>query len=198
MNISEIIETKINSAQYGTVFIVADFISIASYDTVRKILSRLSNKKIIKKIIRGMYYKPKFSSLLNEYVEPNINLVAEAIARNYGWAIAPTGETSLNLLGISTQVTSYYKFISSGPYRKYCINGITISFSHRVDKDFTGMSYKTKLLTQAIKTIGKEKINDYIYVISNRLTKEDKRVAFEEAKRTTAWVYEVIKKICKY
>ena len=67
-----------------------------------------------------------------------------------------------------------------------------------MDKDFTGMSYKTKLLTQAIKTIGKEKINDYIYIISNRLTEEDKRVAFEEAKRTTAWVYEVINKICKY
>ena len=60
------------------------------------------------------------------------------------------------------------------------------------------MSYKTKLLTQAIKTIGKEKINDYIYIISNRLTEEDKRVAFEEAKRTTAWVYEVIKETCKY
>ena len=195
MNISEIIETKINNAQYGTVFIVSDFIGIASYDTVRKILSRLSNKNIIKKIIRGMYYKPKFSSLLNDYVEPNINLVAEAIARNYGWVIAPTGETSLNLLGISTQVTSHYEFISSGPYRTYCINGITISFSHRVDKDFTGMSYKTKLLTQAIKTIGKEKINDYIYIISNRLTEEDKRVAFEEAKRTTAWVYEVIKEL---
>lgn len=49
MNISEIIETKINNAKYGTVFIVADFIDIASYDTVRKTLSRLSNKNIIKK-----------------------------------------------------------------------------------------------------------------------------------------------------
>lgn len=66
-----------------------------------------------------------------------------------------------------------------------------------MDKDFTGMSYKTKLLTQAIKTIRKEKINDYIHIISNRLTEEDKRVAFEEAKRTTTWTYEVIKKICK-
>ena len=33
-----------------------------------------------------------------------------------------------------------------------------------------------------------------IYIISNRLTEEDKQVTFEEAKRTTAWVYEVIKK----
>ena len=78
MNISEIIETKINNAQYCTVFIASDFLSIASYDTTRKILSRLSNKNIIKKIIRGMYYKPKFSSLLNEYVDPNINLVVDS------------------------------------------------------------------------------------------------------------------------
>ena len=33
-----------------------------------------------------------------------------------------------------------------------------------------------------------------IYIISNILTEGDKRVAFEEAKRATAWVYEVIKK----
>ena len=99
-----------------------------------------------------MYYNPKFSSLLNEYVEVNINLVAEAIARNYGWTFALSSETLLNLLRMSTQ---------------------------------------------AIKTIGKEKINDYIYIIRNRLTEEDKQVAFEETKRTTALVYEVIKKICK-
>lgn len=37
-----------------------------------------------------------------------------------------------------------------------------------------------------------------IYIISNRLTGKDKRVAFEEAKRTTALVYEVIKEIYKY
>lgn len=34
-----------------------------------------------------------------------------------------------------------------------------------------------------------------IYIISNRLTEEDKQVAFEKANKSTAWAYEVIKEI---
>ncbi len=197
MTLSNIIENKINEAPYGEVFIVSDFIDVAPYDTARKILSRLCEDGLIKKITRGMYYKPKYSSLLNEYVEPNMNLVADAFARNFGWTIIPSGETAINLLGLSTQVTSHYDFISSGPYRSYNINGIIISFSHRMDKEFNGLSYKSRLIIQAIKAIGNNQINGYINSIRDNLSDQEKSILLEETQRTTAWVYEVIKKICK-
>ena len=49
--------------------------------------------------------------------------MAKAIARNYNWTIAPTGDAALNLLGISTQVPSKWEYVSSGPYKEYNIEG---------------------------------------------------------------------------
>lgn len=38
----------------------------------------------------------------------------KAIARKYNWTIAPSGNTALNLLGLSTQVPSKWKYVSYG------------------------------------------------------------------------------------
>ena len=49
--------------------------------------------------MRGVFYKPKYSKLLDEYIAPSPDAVAHALARNYGWTIFPCGDTALNLLG---------------------------------------------------------------------------------------------------
>ncbi len=197
MSFSKKIEEKIDNADFGSVFIISDFTDLANYDTARKTLSRLENNKKIKKIYRGIYYKPKFSKLLNEPVAPNISNVAEAIARNYGWSITPSGETALNLLGISTQVPGRYSYISSGPYRSYTIGNSKIEYVHRNDKDINSKSYQTRLIIQAIKSIGKDRINDYIPQFRKKISQEDKELILKEGQRSTAWAYAAIKKIAK-
>ncbi len=197
MTFSSQIEERINNASLGSVFIISDFTDLANYDTVRKTLSRLENNKKIIKITRGIYYKPKFSKLLNETVSPNINKVAEAIARNYEWSITPSGETALNLLGISTQVPGRYIYISSGPYRIYNINNSKIEFLHRTDKDTNGKSYQTRLIIQAIKSIGKDRINDYIPEFKKKISANDKELILKESQRSTTWTYIAIKEIAK-
>ncbi|MGN1294772.1 MAG: DUF6088 family protein, partial [Bacilli bacterium] len=119
MTLSKQIKERIIASKFGSFFIISDFTDISNYDTARKTLARLEEEKIIVKVYRGIYYKPKFSTLINEFIAPNISDLAEAIARNFEWSITPTGEYALNLLGISTQVPACYSFISSGPYRSY-------------------------------------------------------------------------------
>jgi hypothetical protein len=75
----------------------------------------LPASEYIRRVIRGVYDKPKYSTLLQEYSAPNPNEIADALARNYSWTIAPTGNTALNLLGLSTQVPANWSYISSGP-----------------------------------------------------------------------------------
>jgi hypothetical protein len=48
--------------------------------------------------------------LLNEFVPPNPNKVAKAIADNFGWTIVPIGDNALNILGLSTQVVAVWEF----------------------------------------------------------------------------------------
>ena len=53
----------------------------------------------------------------------------QALARSYHWTIAPCGNTALNLLGLSTQVTVVWSYISDGPYKTYELNSTKLEFS---------------------------------------------------------------------
>ena len=193
----DIIRNKINSFQNNYVFISKDFISDVDYETVRKTLSRLCEKSEIKKISRGYYYKPIYLSIINDYSRPNIDSYAKAIARNMNWKIFPTGNTALNEFGLSTQVPSNYSYISSGRTISYEVDKIVILFTHRSSRE-TDFSYITGTVIQALKAIGQDNITDEIInKISSRLLKEEKRIILLESKNSSAWIYEMIKLICK-
>ena len=193
----DIIRNKINSFQNNYVFISKDFISDVDYETVRKTLSRLCEKSEIRKISRGYYYKPIYLSIINDYSKPNIDSYAKAIARNMNWKIFPTGNTALNEFGLSTQVPSNYSYISSGRTISYEVDKIVILFTHRSSRE-TGFSYITGTVIQALKAIGQDNITDEIInKISSRLLKEEKRIVLLESKNSSAWIYEMIKLICK-
>ena len=97
------IRARILAAEDGAVFVAPDFADIADTATIRQGLKRLYQSGIIRRIIRGIYEKPKYSKLLDEYVAADPDAVAKALARCYHWTIAPCGNTALNLLGLSTQ-----------------------------------------------------------------------------------------------
>lgn len=191
-------ELRILSYPKGSAFVVSDFTDIMSYETAKKTIVKLAKSKKIRHVIRGVYDNPAYSSLLQEYTAPKPNEIAKALARNYNWDIALSGEAALNMLGLSTQVPAKWCYISSGPYKKYEMGKVSIEFKHRADKSISGMSEKTTLLVQALKTMGKEKVKaSTIQFLSQRLTAEDKEIILKESRKTTVWVYETIKKICK-
>ena len=194
----KIISEKIDEMNYGTIITSADFKQIAKNKTLNKILSRLAEKEKIKKITSGIYYKPEFSKIINEYSEPKISDVAYAIAKKNNWKIAPSGNTALNILHLSTQVTSSWYYISSGPYREYDINGIKVYFKRVSQKEIANYNEITILVIQALKTIGEENITkEEINILKKEISKEDKKVILKEAKHTVSWIYEIIKEICK-
>ena len=64
------ISNRIDKAPFGSAFVVSDFTDLAEYETVKKTLSRLEKKGMIRRVLRGVYDKPKFSTLLQEYAAP--------------------------------------------------------------------------------------------------------------------------------
>ncbi len=187
---------RIDRAEAGTVFICADFADIASTETIRRNINRLVSAGTLRRILNGVYEKPKFSKMLGEYVAADPNKVAEALARNYHWTIAPSGNTALNLLGLSTQVTAVWSYISDGPYKSYVWDSTKLEFKHRTNKEITGLSYTTALLIQALKTLGYTNVTEKVIVkLRNTLCDEDKKAALVEAAESTDWVYNTIRKI---
>ena len=198
MTYKEQILEKINNLDSNQVFIANDFFDIAGYETIRNTLNRLVENKKISRIMKGVYYKPKYIELIREYEAPSVNEVAEAIARKYNWTIAPSGNTALNLLGLSTQVPAKWTYISDGRYVDFSFGNTTIEFKRRNNGDISKMSMLTAMVIQAIKGIGKNKVtDDQIEYLRKKLSKKEKKDLIESGKTTSAWVYQIIKKICE-
>ena len=195
---TEKISNKINSFDSHKVFFANDFLDIASNATVRQILKRLADEDKIKRVIDGFYYNPKYSELIGEYEAVSIHELALAIARKYNWNIAPYNSTALNLLGLSTQVPTHYKYISSGRYKEYKIGDTVLEFKKVNPGEIANMSLKTATVIQAIKSLGKESINDQvIQKIIENLTEKEKLDLMNESKSVPSWIYEVIREICE-
>ena len=191
------IRARILAAEDGAVFVAPDFADIADTATIRQGLKRLYQSGIIRRIIRGVYEKPKYSKLLDEYVAANPDAVAKALARSYHWTIAPCGNTALNLLGLSTQVTAVWSYISDGPYKIYEWNSTKLEFKHRTNKEITGLSYMTSLVIQALKTLGRTNVTpEIMQALSEKLSEDEKQACLKEATESTDWVYDTIRKMC--
>ena len=194
---SKQIQERIGCVPEGTIFVSSDFADIADTETIRRNLNRLTQTGTLRRILKGVYEKPKYSKLLDEYVAADPDAVAKALARSYHWTIAPCGNTALNLLGLSTQVTAVWSYISDGPYKTYEWNSTKLEFKHRTNKEITGLSYMTSLVIQALKTSGKSNVTpEIIQVLSEKLTADDKKACLKEATESTDWVYDTIRQIC--
>ena len=122
------IMNKILQAPHGTGFTASDFSELAEPRTIGKSLERLAASGKIRRVLRGVYDRPQYSELLQEYEAPSPVGIAEALARNYHWTIVPSGQIVLNQLGLSTQVPAAWIFISDGPYKSYQMGGIPLRF----------------------------------------------------------------------
>lgn len=188
----------IESMPYGSAFMLSDFTDDLDYENVKKNAQTLEKRGVIRRVLRGVYDKPKYSKAINEYAVPYPNEVAKAIARGLKWEIAPDGNAALNILSLSTQVPANWSYVSTGPYKKYNINNVTIEFNHRANKELVGMSENTKILIQALKAIGRDNINDDIITkLKKHYKRKEKQAILEESKNTTIWIRDVIKKICE-
>ena len=188
------IKKKILSAKNDSVFVSTDFTDITDKKTASVCLARLEADGIIKRIFRGIYYKPEYNVFLEEYIAPMPDSVAHALARNNGWTIIPSGDAVLNLLGLSTQVPATWVYMSNGPYKQYTYGNTSIQFKRTTAKETSNISYKTALIIQALKALGKENIDDAaVKKMERALTISEKKAMLEEAKSVTSWIYKYIK-----
>lgn len=191
------IKERIQDADAGTVFLTSDFRDLASAATIRQCLGRQTQENALRRVLDGVYEKPVYSSLLEEYIPTDPEKVAYAIARGYRWEIAPSGDVALNKLGLSTQVPAVWAYISSGPYRKFSWDNVTISFKHRANRQISGMSELSVMVTEAITALGKERIDDtVIKKLRDCIPPSRRRQLMEEASDVSEWVYEVIREVC--
>ena len=194
--ISKEVELKINNLKDGSIFILNDFIDLTNYENIKKIIQRLVKKGVIIKVLDGIYMKPQYSKLLNEYLPCNIFDLSECIARKFGWDIVPTGEVAINYFGLSTQLPQIYTYSSTGPYKKYNIDGKIINFKHTSTKKMFNMGKMVQYLIQAINYYGKENFDENTKrLLSKNVDEKIINDALMQAKSVDVWIYKLINEL---
>lgn len=190
------VRSRINELPKDAVMVPSDFTDIASPDTIRQVLKKEFDEGRIDRVMRGVYYKPKFNKLLEVKVPANVDDVARAIARARNWNIVPNGEAALNSLGLSTQVPASYHYASDGPYAKIDVNGTPVHFKHTRNRDISSSSSTTLLVVAALKALGQNNVDSKaIKKIARRLSLEEKQDLMDETTRASEWIREAIIKI---
>ncbi|WP_392445684.1 DUF6088 family protein [Sneathia vaginalis] len=193
-SITNQIET-IMSENQGKIFSINDFYDLGTKNTIKSILYRLNEENEIVRLLDGLYTKPKYSKILDEYSYPDASAVAEKIADKFSWTIAPTGDTALNYTGLSTQVPNEYVYISDGAYREYLYRDKKIIFKHTTNRNITSYSKELSILIQAIKALGKDNIREEDIKKLAVFAKGIQEDLIKDTLKLPFWIQEVLNKI---
>jgi predicted transcriptional regulator of viral defense system len=194
--IKQRIEEHIKHGHKNSVYMLADFNDLGNYSGVKEAVSKLTAEGKLLRVRRGIYESPYYSSFLQEEVEASPLDVAKKIARKNRWTIAPSGNTALNALGLSTQVPAEYHFVSSGTNKEVDLGGIKLYFKHVPPKEIAGISAKSALIIEAIKALGRTGMDDSARAkIARVLSSTEKERLARESRTSRVWVAEEIRKI---
>ena len=190
------IANRIYGNRRGSAFSTADFSTLAVRSTIASILRRLEKKGKIRSVIRGVYDFPKFSKLLNQELSPDIDQVARAKARKFGWRIQPGGAMAANLLDLSNQVLARVVYTSDGPDRTYKIGKRTLVFKHAAIKEADFKLKESGLIVQSLKFLGQKNITPEVIAKLRRTYSPALRAKILKDTRTaTGSVYAIIQQL---
>lgn len=198
----QIIEQKILSRIYGNgrgwAFSQADFADLGPRTTLDSALHRREREGAIRRVIRGIYDYPRHSKALRRPVSPDIDQVAQALARKFAWRIQPDGATAQNLLGLSTQVPARVVYLSDGPDRSYNVGKTSLAFEHTALKEAGFRLPESRLIVQALKAYGEDRITPKIVVqVRKKFGPAMRQRILLDTKTATGWVYAAIQEIAR-
>ena len=197
LSIENQILNKIKKAKRGALFFVDNFITIGNAKAVGKALERLAKSGELQRVATGIYVRPEKDPVIG-YVTPGIETIAKAIAKRDKARIVPTGVYALNQLGLSTQIPLNVIYLTDGAARKIKIGNRTITFKKTTPKNLTALGEIDRLVIQALRTIGKDKVTSEEIEKIQKLLKKEKLTYLQQDIRTAPeWIRKIMWPILK-
>ena len=180
----------------GWAFSAKDFTDLVPRRTIDSSLHRLTKWGSIRRVMTGVYDLPVQSQVLRRAIAPDIDQVAQALARKFGWEIQASGPSAQNLIGLSNQVPAKFIYLSDGPKRRYNVGAATLQFERTALKDARFKLRESSLLVQAIKDLEPSAIDAAVVRKLRAWLKPELRSRVrKDTQIVTGWVHEVIRRV---
>jgi predicted transcriptional regulator of viral defense system len=180
----------------GFVFTTKLFSSITDDSaSIRTALTRLVQKKSIRRLSRGLYDLPEVHPQLGE-IMPTTQKIIEAIKASDAIEVQPTGAYAANLLGLSTQIPMKIELYTNGPKKTIRIGRQEIILKPTTPKNMIGAGTKAGLILHALKQIGKDNVTDeMIKQIRSKIEKQDIKHIKKQIQFAPVWIAKIMRSL---
>jgi hypothetical protein len=181
----------------GELVFPTDFRGKGTEDAIKKALSRLTQKGVLRRLAHSIYYIPKTDPLLGE-LHPGADDVVKMLAKKEKIRVRPAGAYALNQLGLSTQVPTKCVYITDGHPRLFKLGKLQIKFKATTPKKLSTIGKISSLVIQALEYTGTEYVDvNTESKILELLKKEDPKKLKHDLALATAKVNDYIVKLLK-
>jgi hypothetical protein len=190
------IQGLIKAKGKGFVFTSKYFTSKADdVSVVTSALSRLVQKKVIRRLAHGLYDLPEVHPKLGA-IMPSTEKVIEAIKTSEAIEVQPTGAYAANLLGLSTQIPMRIELYTNGPKKTIRFGKQEILLKPTTPKNMIGSGTKAGLILHALRQIGKDNVTEeMIQRIKNLLEEKEIKQIKKQVQYAPAWIAKIMREL---
>jgi len=191
------IENIVLRKRGGELIFPTDFRGKGTEDAIKKALSRLTQRGMLKRLAHGIYYIPKTDPLLGE-LHPGADDVVKMLAKKEKIRVRPAGAYALNQLGLSTQVPTKLVYITDGHPRLFKLGKLQIKFKATTPKKLSTIGEISSLVIQALEELGTEHLSATTeFKLHELLKNEDPKKLKHDLALASAKVNDYIVKLLK-
>jgi Family of unknown function (DUF6088) len=184
---------RIRGHDRGRVFTPKDFLDLGSRDAADQSLSRLVRSGEIQRLGRGLYHYPRVNERLGIPIGPDPDEIAEALGRQTGSRVLPSGAVAANRLGLSTQVPAKPVYLTDGRSRQVRIGGMVFQIRHAAPKELSTASRTSAMVFQALRHLGQTAVDEHVIARLRRALSADQRQELlRDARYTTGWISAIV------
>ena len=189
---------RIRGQDRGKVFTPKDFLDLGSRDAADQSLSRLARSGEIQRLGRGLYHYPRVNERLGIPIGPDPDEIAEALGRQSGTRVLPSGAAAANRLGLSTQVPAKPVYLTDGRTRQVRIGGMVFQIRHAAPKELSAASRTSAMVFQALRHLGRTAIDAQVIARLRRVLSADQRQQLlRDSRYTTDWIAAIVRQVAQ-
>jgi hypothetical protein len=190
--------SRIRERGRGRVFIPKDFLDLGSRDASDQALSRLAKQCDILRLGRGLYLYPRKPGAAVAIAPADQDEIADALGRQTGSQVVPSGAMAANRLGLTRQVPPSPLYLTDGRTRQVRIGSIVFQLRHAAPKDLPTASRTSSMVFQALRFLGKDSVNERVIAkIQRAITTEQRAELLRDASYATDWISAAVRQIAK-
>jgi hypothetical protein len=169
--LTETILEKMNSLPEGTPVSAKMLLHLGTRAAIDQSLSRLVRRGKLLRAGRGLYVAPVKSRFGSH--APSVQRLVEELSAQRGETIVPSGATSANALGLTTQVPTRTVYLTSGRNRKLMLGKQVVHLQHVPSWQLTLAKEPAGEIVRALAWAGPERVQEVLKEIDGKVPRSE-------------------------